>query len=762
MKKIKYLMILFIASFIFLLTSCSNKNIVSYYLNNSGNLIAKYDNGETKDLGDFDESIIKSIYKISFSSDGYYVIDGIKTSIKVDFTKVEISDDGYYVIDGIKTSIKVDFTKVEISEDGYYVINGIKSNIVATNVYTVEFANCQPIDSQIIKEGYKVEKPQNPIKEGYTFNGWYCNDEIWSFNSDVVMNDMVLTANWSANKYKVSFINEKGTNPDDIIVTFDSTYNLPSVDSIEGYIFDGWYYNDKKVSSYKWNIAEDVVLKAKWIASVYTISLDAKEGNVSKNSVLVTYGENYTLPVPTNKYGVFNGWLYNDKPITDSFGNSLEPWTFTESITVSVDWIININTAEDLLKLNDYKNALFSLDADIDISGIEWVPVGTLESPFTGTIMGNNHKIKGLTITKYSNDNKNYGLIGTGHSFKIKDLILEEVNIKLGNIKSDIYVGAIVGMSSSSSIVLNENNGLIDNCIVTGSIEILPHTSDYSSYAGGISGYCSNVMNSTNKASVNSRTYAGGIIGYSGQVNNCKNEGYISATFAYGICESTALNCYNTGNIEGSYACGIVLEGTTEKCINYGDVTGTGYAGGISINSDNVKYCANLGNIESEGTAGGIVGNTSRYNSSCENCYNVGNVTGKEACGIGSGSAKNCYNVGKIKSINGRALGISFYMCKQCLSLGEIISSNTKSTYTISPNVGAQVNLFIVDCYYGQSANDAYVKTGTKTDLIYEKELYLDLLFWTEYNPETGEGCWIISETDFPKLWFEEELNNKK
>ena len=732
MKKTKYIVFLFLISFALFLASCDNRKITNYYLNESGNLIVEYDNGETTDLGDFDESIIKSINSVSFSNDGYYIIGGVKTAIKVDFSKVEMS------------------------EDGYYVINDIKTNVVAINIYKVEFTNCASITTQRIKEGYKVQRPQDPQKEGYTFEGWYCNGEEWRFNSDVVMNDMVLTAKWTSNNYVVSFNNSKGTNPNSISVTFDSSYTLPSVDSVEGYTFDGWYYNDVKVDSDKWNIAEDVELTANWVANENTITLDAKEGNVSISSVKVTYGEDYKLPVPTNEYGVFNGWLYKGELITDSLGNSLEPWTYTQDITVSVDWIIHLSTVQDLQKLNQYKNALFSLDTDLDISGIEWTPIGTESDPFTGTINGNNHKLIGLTITTYCNDIKNYGLIGSGNKSIINDLILENVNIELGNVKNNIYVGAIVGRGRTQTYI-NEAYSVINNCSVSGSVEVKPHSSTYTSYVGGISGCDSIVNGSLNSSLVSGHSYAGGIIGYFGTANNCENTGMVSANYAYGISYSNAKDCKNSGLINGGYAGGITFNGLVEKCLNTGKVIGVTYAGGIAAYLGSAMYSVNEGEIECEGMAGGLMGIISPSGDTyCKNSYNKGSVTGKTAFGIGSTFAYNCYNIGKIAATGDKASGIGSYIVQQCVSFGEIAAPKQSDTYAISVSaISGYDNMYFIDCYYGQKAAEAQVKYGTETNLKYEKELYVDLMYWDEYNSMTGEGYWIISEKNYPTLWWE-------
>jgi uncharacterized repeat protein (TIGR02543 family) len=48
--------------------------------------------------------------------------------------------------------------------------------------------------------------------------------------------------------------------------TFGSVFEMP-IPVRKGYIFDGWYYNGKKVENGEWSFDEDVVLTAKWIPS---------------------------------------------------------------------------------------------------------------------------------------------------------------------------------------------------------------------------------------------------------------------------------------------------------------------------------------------------------------------------------------------------------------------------------------------------------------------------------------------------------------
>lgn len=65
--------------------------------------------------------------------------------------------------------------------------------------YTVTFdvaGGKETIESQTVKQGYKATKPEDPTREGYTFLGWYVQDEKWVFIEHSVTQDITLTAKW--------------------------------------------------------------------------------------------------------------------------------------------------------------------------------------------------------------------------------------------------------------------------------------------------------------------------------------------------------------------------------------------------------------------------------------------------------------------------------------------------------------------------------------------------------------------------------------
>lgn len=818
---------------IFSLVGCGNDaKPTSYYINNEGNLIVVLDDGKENDLGEWGEDIILSLGEITVSSDGYYVINGVKTKISQEkpvsyyldsnnnliakyadestknlgqfgknliesLSTVEVDGLGFYVINGVKTDITTKIpvfytinnnghlivtcldgstadlgligdslvngvSSVEISEDGFYIINGIKTDIVAIDVYTVSFNTgySATVVSQIIKDGYKVEKPTLD-RIGYTLDGWYCNNEEWHFNSDVVKNDMTLSAKWTANEYTVDFVNEMGTNPVSINVAFDSNVTLPTVDEVDGYTFAGWYYNSQVVNNGKWSIATNATLTAKWTANEYTIILDPGAGSVSKTTVNVTYDEDFTLPVPTNDYGVFTGWLYNDEPITDSTGHSLTKWNFTSDITLTVDWTVKIYTVEDLLKMGTYLNGDFILMNDIDLSGVNWNPIGINSAPFTGHLDGNGHKISNLTIDTSNYTNRSsFGLFGYISFATFEDLVIEDFEFTSENIEKTYYVGALAGIDLTDLSSSTNEEPLIKGITTSGSYVVAKQSSSYPVYAGGLFGKvsfeiisnCKNfigitnasyagglvgtatkmmyALNSLNEGQINSTLYAGGLLGKCGTAfyaSESSNKADITSVQAAGGLVGSVdyyaviTLCYNTGNITST---------TDNTFLGAGGLIGCCYStGGEALPSVEISESYNRGNISAP-CAGGLLGVT--YEIKLTNVYNAGSVSGNKY----SGSIFAYSSVGSVK---------------QCLGSGSVSGSAVKSTIGYG-----LTNVTFTDCYHTFSSTSNFGKvTGTYISSKYGSTTYTDNMFWKAYNESTGKGSWIFSDNDYPKLFWE-------
>lgn len=74
----------------------------------------------------------------------------------------------------------------------------LKYLIPSPVTYTVTFDSNggSDVPSQEIEEGNKATKPSDPVKDGFTFDGWLDNNSD-AFNFDTpIMSNITLYANW--------------------------------------------------------------------------------------------------------------------------------------------------------------------------------------------------------------------------------------------------------------------------------------------------------------------------------------------------------------------------------------------------------------------------------------------------------------------------------------------------------------------------------------------------------------------------------------
>lgn len=168
-----------------------------------------------------------------------------------------------------------------------------------------------------------------PEKDGYDFVGWQYESEFWDFGSNVVNENISLSAVWKK-FYIIEFEVTGGKQVADLIVYEDEAYTLPTATK-DGYMFDCWLYNG---TPYYGNLAltSNIVLTAKWkkVCTV-TFETDGKpiepvkivEGewlNLNTNPIFMSLKDGY----------YFNGWLYNGE-----IANDVE---VTEDITFVADY----------------------------------------------------------------------------------------------------------------------------------------------------------------------------------------------------------------------------------------------------------------------------------------------------------------------------------------------------------------------------------------------------------------------------------------
>lgn len=132
----------------------------------------------------------------------------------------------------------------------------------------------------------------------------------------------------------------------------------------------------------------------------------------------------------------------------------------------------------------------FVLNADIDLVNREWTPIGTFAHPFMGHFVGNGHTIKGLKVSKTTEDfkledinmtNNFAGLFGVTQGAFIQDFNIEKATVDFQYLKANsaLYLGVVAALGINTTFtnidvtidkfdVVTIQNGDIANVVAGG------------------------------------------------------------------------------------------------------------------------------------------------------------------------------------------------------------------------------------------------------------------------------------------------------
>lgn len=171
------------------------------------------------------------------------------------------------------------------------------------------------ISGQKVEEGTKLQKPENPIKEGYEFIGWYKSlsyneNDLYDFNQTVNSN-FTLYAKYNKIEYKISYdYNCDEINDNEIVFSNSNNITLDTP-SRDGYHFLGWYENGVKVETLE---NRNYQLVANWERTHYVVSYRIDNNLTEKE--LVEIGTNLNITKKPSKTGhSFLGWYLDEELI---------------------------------------------------------------------------------------------------------------------------------------------------------------------------------------------------------------------------------------------------------------------------------------------------------------------------------------------------------------------------------------------------------------------------------------------------------------
>ncbi|MDD2574953.1 MAG: InlB B-repeat-containing protein [Acholeplasmataceae bacterium] len=138
------------------------------------------------------------------------------------------------------------------------------------NRYTMSFETNggNPMDSIIGDYNQEITNVNDPVKEGYSFIGWYSDIDLTNAYTISTMpsKDITLYAKWAINSYTISFQSNGGSGVVDIKVPFGSMIIAPNNPVKENYLFMGWYEDINLTNEFVFTTmpSSDITLYAKW------------------------------------------------------------------------------------------------------------------------------------------------------------------------------------------------------------------------------------------------------------------------------------------------------------------------------------------------------------------------------------------------------------------------------------------------------------------------------------------------------------------
>lgn len=149
--------------------------------------------------------------------------------------------------------------------------DGVKTTMVPLPTYTVSFVSEGVVlSAQTVKEGDKVNKPEDPTRFGHEFVEWQSNGATHDF-AQPVTGDLTINARWNPLVFTVTYQYE-GTVPEGASalpepqrVAFGETYTVAPDATAPGYTFSGWTLSGDQVMG-----AADVVLTGSFTANPVT------------------------------------------------------------------------------------------------------------------------------------------------------------------------------------------------------------------------------------------------------------------------------------------------------------------------------------------------------------------------------------------------------------------------------------------------------------------------------------------------------------
>ena len=172
-------------------------------------------------------------------------------------------------------SKKWNFTRDTVTDNMTLYARWIPEGTEFSIVFMADGGTPEPDNLDEVKAGSTITQPTDMTKDGYVFGGWYtelpfAQENKWTFEEDVVTDDMTLYARWIPRgiKFTVGFETNGGTPPPTSqAVEVGGLVTEATGITKEGYFLTGWCIDIGCTKPWNFEsdiVTDDITLYAKW------------------------------------------------------------------------------------------------------------------------------------------------------------------------------------------------------------------------------------------------------------------------------------------------------------------------------------------------------------------------------------------------------------------------------------------------------------------------------------------------------------------
>ncbi|MCR5522082.1 MAG: InlB B-repeat-containing protein, partial [Clostridia bacterium] len=235
----------------------------------------------------------------------------------------------YTISEGFALNTEKSILEGEVAADGSLILKVY----IDRNRHNISFNDGTNTTTDELYYGDDINKPDDPEKEGYTFEGWSEDGEtVVDVEESVPDRDIEYIAVWSINSYTITFkYGEVNDNAEykTIIKEFGKEIEEVADPEFTGYTFDGWDTDIPDTMP-----AQDITITALWTVIEHTVRFETN-GGTPIDSIKVSHGEKADKPeAPQKQDFIFTGW-YTDEELKKPFDFNTP---VTDNITLYAKW----------------------------------------------------------------------------------------------------------------------------------------------------------------------------------------------------------------------------------------------------------------------------------------------------------------------------------------------------------------------------------------------------------------------------------------